>query len=716
MAMIPKRDARPLEYAALLPMFGGMEKKPRYIDRDVVTMGRARGSDFCLDGNEVSALHCLIYKSADGYRVRDCGSRTGTRVNGQSAKTGLLGNGDVLQIGPFSFEVRIPKTFQPEAVADPHKTERLERSRRHLARAALRLRQKCRDLKTRGSASSPAVDKALAELKAKLKAFDQRVNQLELSEQELLQEREDQDKLRREFQRQVHIKETEIAERRKVLEREFQDRWEAVQKEVASLKRGSSPGVSTADVQKLQQQQRELEALAQRLQKKDADLNAETQQLQRERDELERARAEVQEQQIEAQKLFESAQQEHAKPRSELDEADRDAAENDLLIQKAQLAAMMEEVKHLQDGLRRKSEDGEVDGLQQQIAELSQQLDDTRTNRVDDQQLRQIMSDVEVLQQQNMQLREQAAVADRVLAVEAENQELRERLQSAGGHGDENVAAELERLRVENHNLLHLADEVQKQFGLSGSSLGNEEAIAALRRENEALRADLVAADTASLDSRMSDLARENEDLRHLLHDAEAKLEKVDQTNALRPSDAGFGSGFGLAEKKDQTADFEVLNNEIRLLKELLGEKDIEIRELAEAADKSSMGDTETYEAELNRFRKELESDRNKLNDEITSLRVRNTELDEATREMEMEMSRERAEMARERIRLDRLRDEIKVDMERMQREQEVRGTLGAVHKLRDEIKANGAGGTGGSAHGGKGAPVADRLRSLRNH
>ena len=132
------------------------------------------------------------------------------------------------------------------------------------------------------------------------------------------------------------------------------------------------------------------------------------------------------------------------------------------------------------------------------------------------------------------------------------------------------------------------------------------------------------------------------------------------------------------------------------------------IRELEEATDQSH-GDPESYESELNRFRKELEADRNKLNGEITSLRVRNQELDEATREMEMEMSRERAEMARERIRLDRLRDEIKVDMERMQREQEVRGTLGAVHKLREEIK-------GGSAHGGKGAPVADRLRSLRNH
>src|SRR5881398_572855 len=73
-AMLPRRETKPLEYAALAPMFGGIEKKPRLLDREVVTLGRARGSDICLDGNEVSALHCIIFRAFDGYRVRDCGS------------------------------------------------------------------------------------------------------------------------------------------------------------------------------------------------------------------------------------------------------------------------------------------------------------------------------------------------------------------------------------------------------------------------------------------------------------------------------------------------------------------------------------------------------------------------------------------------------------------------------------------------------------------
>ncbi|HEX3314688.1 MAG TPA: hypothetical protein VHR72_07330, partial [Gemmataceae bacterium] len=402
----------------------------------------------------------------------------------------------------------------------------------------------------------------------------------------------------------------------------------------------------------------------------------------------------------------------------EFDGAAREEAEDDLLVQKAQLAAMMEEVKHLQDELRRQAQEGhaqggEVEVLHQQVAELTQQLDAARAHRIDESQLRQIMSDVEVLQQQNAQLREQAAIAERVKAVEAENRDLLERLTSPS-QGNDNTGAELERLRIENRNLLQLADEVQKQFGMSGSSLGNDEAIAALKRENESLRAHLVAAETSTLDGTASDLSREIEDLRHLLHDAESKLEKFEQTKAMPPeSGEGNGAGLNLPENGAAAADLELLHNEIRLLKELLGEKDSAIREMEEASERSTFGDSESYEAELNRFRKELEADRNKLNDEITSLRVRNSELDEATREMEMEMSRERAEMARERIRLDRLRDEIKVDMERMQREHEVRGTLASVHKLRDDLKNSTA---GGSAHGGKGAPVNDRLRTIRGN
>src|SRR5436190_14823221 len=93
---------------ALLPVAGNFDRKPRSLDRDVTTIGRARGSDLCLEANEISTLHCIIYRTAEGYRIRDCNSRSGTRVNGESTKNARLHNGDIVNIGLFSFEFRLP--------------------------------------------------------------------------------------------------------------------------------------------------------------------------------------------------------------------------------------------------------------------------------------------------------------------------------------------------------------------------------------------------------------------------------------------------------------------------------------------------------------------------------------------------------------------------------------------------------------------------------
>src|SRR5687768_1208203 len=103
-----KRDTHQGQVPTLSPLFGGPDKKPRFLDKDVVTVGRARGCDITLDANEVSAIHCIFYRAATGYRIRDCGSRTGTRLNGDAVKNSLMADGDVLQIGPFSFEVKLP--------------------------------------------------------------------------------------------------------------------------------------------------------------------------------------------------------------------------------------------------------------------------------------------------------------------------------------------------------------------------------------------------------------------------------------------------------------------------------------------------------------------------------------------------------------------------------------------------------------------------------
>ena len=79
-----------LNHPALLPIAGNFDRKPRSLDRDVTTIGRARGTDLCLEANEISTLHCILYRTAEGYRIRDCNSRSGTRINGESDRKSVV--------------------------------------------------------------------------------------------------------------------------------------------------------------------------------------------------------------------------------------------------------------------------------------------------------------------------------------------------------------------------------------------------------------------------------------------------------------------------------------------------------------------------------------------------------------------------------------------------------------------------------------------------
>lgn len=116
-----------------------------------------------------------------------------------------------------------------------------------------------------------------------------------------------------------------------------------------------------------------------------------------------------------------------------------------------------------------------------------------------------------------------------------------------------------------------------------------------------------------------------------------------------------------------------------------------------------------SYEAELHRFRLELEQDRQALNEEIAQLRQRQEELEDAARETELELSRERAIFANERAEMNRLREEIKLERERQQREGGARDRLGPVSKLKDEL----TGKRQAEAHGGINPVSGPRWRKI---
>jgi pSer/pThr/pTyr-binding forkhead associated (FHA) protein len=116
---------------------------------DLVVMGRGASCDIGLVSPEVAPVHCLLIYQSGAWRIRDCSGRA-TRVNGQTVQEEPLKNGDVIQVGTFSFEAHLPRGSsapgRPAAglaapIMPSVERRRLQGSRRRLAERALHLRR-----------------------------------------------------------------------------------------------------------------------------------------------------------------------------------------------------------------------------------------------------------------------------------------------------------------------------------------------------------------------------------------------------------------------------------------------------------------------------------------------------------------------------------------------------------------------------------------------
>lgn len=554
-----------LNQPALIPIAGNFDKKPRPLDREVTTIGRARGADLCLEANEISTLHCLVFRTADGYRIRDCNSRCGTRINGESVRNGALHNGDIVNLGPFSFEFRMPtQLFPPGGVKlDPVRVEHWKTSRRRLAQRALKLR-KC--LAGGGASVSEQEWQQKANLlKDKIRCYDQRLSELEGAERDLADERGQLEKQIESHRQRVQKIEGELAERLQHADEEVRGKWQEFQQrcqaEEARLMAAPNRGQIKQDSDDFS---RHLHGLEEQLNRQQAQLEREQQEF-----------TAMKDQWVKAQTKSSVALEEQQAALAEQEAA--------LRAQKGELMRMMGDVKKMQEELRKQAR-VDVKALQEQLQNAERENAELRSA---------------------LQEREAAPVA-------------------AGPDND--VVKQIEQLRGE---VQLLSDELDKK---------------------------------------------------------EQMLLEIQQS----PPAANPGQA-----------------EEIQRLQNELAQKERVIAELSAKPKVKNENDLERYEAELNEFRRQLETDRGKLNKEVEMLRERNKELDEAVREMEMEMSKERAELARERMRLERVREEVKADSERLQRELAVRDSLAPVQKLRDELtqkqpsKAD--------------KPLGERLRAVRN-
>lgn len=83
------------------------------IDHLPFTMGRSSERDLCLTSPEISRAHALIDRDADGYFLRDTGSRHGTFVNGMRITTTRLKSHDKIALGTPDYTL-VFKVSEPD--------------------------------------------------------------------------------------------------------------------------------------------------------------------------------------------------------------------------------------------------------------------------------------------------------------------------------------------------------------------------------------------------------------------------------------------------------------------------------------------------------------------------------------------------------------------------------------------------------------------------
>jgi pSer/pThr/pTyr-binding forkhead associated (FHA) protein len=325
---------------ALFVLCGATRKKWRPLQGDVVMLGRSSGCDIGLVSPEVAPVHCVIVRTLSGWRIRDCSGRA-TRVNGKSIQDEPLRNGDVLQIGTFSFEAKLPAVaghqVSPPAQGRPRRAtvvtndaerEKLLRSRRNLVDIALGMRRRLRDLEGERQANEQE-RKVLEQQRNDLEQIERRLRQAHkdpLAKSEAATELErmaaDKERAAAEKLARVEARQAELDSYAQHLRRQA-DRAHAERLEYARRAEAEHAEVEAELIQERVVQvkeQRALETWQQHLARRQTELEAMAGQLtdvlQHERDQFEAERAEM----VRERASFEAEKAEIARARAELEE------------------------------------------------------------------------------------------------------------------------------------------------------------------------------------------------------------------------------------------------------------------------------------------------------------------------------------------------------------------------------------------------------------
>ena len=109
--------------AALIVQTGRRSGTRRAPNPTLTLIGRSAHCDIRLSADGVSATHCALVCGPDGLLLRDLESETGTFLNGERVSSLRLTDGDQLVVGPFQFQVCLPRTNTDAAPPVPAKAQ-----------------------------------------------------------------------------------------------------------------------------------------------------------------------------------------------------------------------------------------------------------------------------------------------------------------------------------------------------------------------------------------------------------------------------------------------------------------------------------------------------------------------------------------------------------------------------------------------------------------
>ena len=84
-------------------------RPPEMRDGESRVLGRNQSCDYSIADPTVSGRHAALSRCGDGWRIRDLGSRNGTRVNGWLVTEQALRPGDTIALGATVFVFRPPQ-------------------------------------------------------------------------------------------------------------------------------------------------------------------------------------------------------------------------------------------------------------------------------------------------------------------------------------------------------------------------------------------------------------------------------------------------------------------------------------------------------------------------------------------------------------------------------------------------------------------------------